>query len=103
MRELVNKGSPNWVLSAILLAITASYLMSSLHGAPLLATTLIPPGETDPLNDAQEIRERFERGLAAVIDAGACPSEPTTVIDMSGDDGMVLVRLGRGDPARVGL
>ena len=74
----------------------------ALHGAPLLATTLIPPGETDPLNDAQEIRERFERGLAAVIDAGACPSEPTTVIDMSGD-GMVLVRLGRGDPARVGL
>ena len=74
----------------------------ALHGAPLLATTLIPPGETDPLNDAQEIRERFERGLAAVIDAGACPSEPTTVIDMSGD-GMVLVRQGRGDPARVGL
>ncbi len=74
----------------------------ALHGAPLLATTLIPPGETDPLNDAQEIRERFERGLAAVIDAGACPSEPTTVIDMSGGE-MVLVRLGRGDPARVGL
>ncbi len=74
----------------------------ALHGAPLLATTLIPPGETDPLNDAQEIRERFERGLAAVIDAGACPSEPTTVVDMSGGE-VVLVRLGRGDPARVGL
>ena len=74
----------------------------ALHGAPLLATTLIPPGETDPLNDAQEIRERFERGLAAVIDAGACPSEPTTVVDMSGD-GIILVRQGRGDPARVGL
>jgi len=74
----------------------------ALHGAPLLATTLIPPGETDPLNDAQEIRERFERGLAAVIDAGACPSEPTTVVDMSGD-GIILVRQGRGDPALVGL
>ena len=74
----------------------------ALHGAPLLATTLIPPGETAPLNDAQEIRERFERGLAAVIDAGACPSEPTTVVDMSGD-GIILVRQGRGDPARVGL
>ena len=33
----------------------------ALHGAPLLATTLIPPHETEPLNDAQEIRERFER------------------------------------------
>ncbi|MEP6790647.1 MAG: L-threonylcarbamoyladenylate synthase, partial [Ramlibacter sp.] len=51
----------------------------SLHGTPLLATTLIPPRSTEPLNDAQEIRERFEREVAAVIDAGACPSEPTTV------------------------
>ena len=51
-----------------------------LHGAPLLATTLIPPGETDPMNDAEEIRDRFEHELAAVIDAGACPLEPTTVV-----------------------
>ncbi|MEQ1658247.1 MAG: L-threonylcarbamoyladenylate synthase, partial [Hylemonella sp.] len=40
----------------------------ALHtGGPLLATTLIPAGETDPLNDAQEIRERYEHQLAAVI------------------------------------
>lgn len=74
----------------------------ALHGAPLLATTLIAPGETDPLNDAQDIRERFEHALAAIIDAGACPSEPTTVIDLQGD-APVLVRQGRGDAARVGL
>ncbi len=74
----------------------------ALHGAPLLATTLIPPGESDPLNDAEAIRERFERELAAVVDAGACPSEPTTVIDLTGGD-PVLVRLGRGDPATLGL
>lgn len=55
----------------------------ALHGAPLLATTLIPPGETDPLNDAHEIRERFEHELAAVIDAGACPLAPTTVVDLT--------------------
>lgn len=54
-----------------------------LHGAPLLATTLIPPGETDPMNDAEEIRDRFEYDLAAVIDAGACPLEPTTVVDLT--------------------
>ncbi len=75
----------------------------ALHtGGPLLATTLIPAGETDPLNDAQEIRERYEHQLAAVIDAGACPHEPTTVIDLSGDEPEVL-RRGRGDPAELGL
>ena len=75
----------------------------ALHtGGPLLATTLIPAGESEPLNDAQEIRERYQHQLAAVIDAGACPHQPTTVIDLSGDPPEVL-RLGRGDPADLGL
>ncbi|MCX7242686.1 MAG: L-threonylcarbamoyladenylate synthase [Polaromonas sp.] len=43
-----------------------------MHGAPLLATTLIPRGETEALNDAQDIRRLLEHELAAVIDAGAC-------------------------------
>lgn len=71
-------------------------------GGPLLATTLIPAGESEPLNDAQEIRERYQHQLAAVIDAGACPHEPTTVIDLSGNPPEVL-RRGRGDPAELGL
>jgi len=71
-------------------------------GAPLLATTLIPPGETQPLNDAQEIREHFQKMLQAVVDAGACPAEPTTVVDLCGDEPLIA-RLGRGDPARLGL
>ncbi|MBX3637057.1 MAG: threonylcarbamoyl-AMP synthase [Rubrivivax sp.] len=74
----------------------------ALLGQPLLATTLIPPGESEPLNDAQEIRERFQKQLQAVVDAGACPMQPTTVVDFSGDE-PVLVRVGRGDPARLGL
>lgn len=74
----------------------------ALHGAPLLATTLIPPGETEPLNEPDEIRERFQKRLQAVVDAGACPMQPTTVIDLTGDV-PELVRLGRGDPARLGL
>ena len=74
----------------------------TLHGSALLATTLIAPGETEPLNDATEIRERFEHAIAAVIDAGACPSEPTTVIDLTGD-APEIVRLGRGDVALLGL
>ena len=71
-------------------------------GQPLLATTLIPPGESEPLNDAQEIRERFQRLIQAVVDAGACPMAPTTVIDLSGEV-PVLGRRGRGDPGRPGL
>lgn len=71
-------------------------------GEPLLATTLIAPGEVDPLNDPHEIRERFEKQVQAIVDAGACPMQPTTVIDLTGDE-PVLVRLGRGDPAVLGL
>lgn len=74
----------------------------ALHGSALLATTLIAPGETEPLNDAQDIRARFEKLIAGVIDAGACALEPTTVVDLSGTE-PVLVRQGRGDVARLGL
>jgi tRNA threonylcarbamoyl adenosine modification protein (Sua5/YciO/YrdC/YwlC family) len=74
----------------------------ALHGAPLLATTLIPPGETEPLNEPEQIRLRFQKRLQAVVDAGACPMQPTTVIDLT-DEVPVLVRRGRGDPARLGL
>ncbi len=78
----------------------------ALHGAPLLATTLIPRGHTEPLNDASDIREQMEHEVAAVIDAGACPQQPTTVIDLTamGQGGEpVVVRQGRGDLAALGL
>jgi tRNA threonylcarbamoyl adenosine modification protein (Sua5/YciO/YrdC/YwlC family) len=71
-------------------------------GQPLLATTLIPPGQTEPLNDAGAIRDRFQKSLQAVLDAGACAAQPTTVVDLSGDTPLVL-RLGRGDPMLLGL
>jgi len=73
-----------------------------MHGAPLLATTLIPPGETEALNDAADIRARFEHQVAAVIDAGACALQPTTVVDLSGAE-PEIIRQGAGDPARLGL
>ncbi len=63
-------------------------------------------GETEPLNDAQDIRQLLEHELAAVIDAGACHQEPSTVIDLTpmGDGGeAVVTRQGRGDVARLGL
>ncbi|NKI95451.1 L-threonylcarbamoyladenylate synthase [Rhizobacter sp. SG703] len=73
-----------------------------IFGEPLLSTTLIAPGETEPLNDPDEIRERFAGRVQAVVDAGACPREPTTVVDLTTDE-PVLFRLGRGDPALLGL
>ncbi|WP_310628155.1 L-threonylcarbamoyladenylate synthase [Limnohabitans sp.] len=78
----------------------------ALHGAPLLATTLIAPGETNPMNDAEDIRDRFEHELAAVIDAGACPLEPTTVVDLTPMDGggdPEVIREGRGPLSTLGL
>ena len=71
-------------------------------GQPLIATTLIAPGEHEPMNDPHEIRERFQKLLQAVVDAGACPMEPTTVVDLTGPE-PALVRQGRGEPQVLGL
>jgi len=81
---------------------TALQALLAMHEGALLATTLIAPGETHPMNDANEIRERFEKVIAGVIDAGACAQEPTTVIDLTGPEPQ-LIRQGRGDLARLGL
>ena len=72
-------------------------------GQPLLATTLIAPGEREPMNDAQAIRDRFQHQVQAVVDAGACPMQPTTVIDLSEGEEPVVVRRGQGPLARLGL
>ncbi|AEB83503.1 threonylcarbamoyl-AMP synthase [Alicycliphilus denitrificans] len=81
-------------------------MLLELHGTPLLATTLIPAGEAEPLNDPQEIRERYEKQIDGIIDAGACPLEPTTVLDltpMSTGGDPVVVREGRGSLQALGL
>lgn len=70
---------------------------------PLLGTTLIPPGDDDtPLTEADHIRERLEKQIELIVDGGACSLEPTTVIDLSGNE-PELVRQGRGDAAMFGL
>ncbi|MCB1865680.1 MAG: threonylcarbamoyl-AMP synthase [Chromatiales bacterium] len=63
---------------------------------PLLSSTLILPGEAMPLNDPYEIRDRLGAQIDLVIDGGACPAEPTSVVDLTGDAPAVL-RVGRGD------
>ena len=71
-------------------------------GEPLLSSTLIPAGAAHPLNDPAAIRARYERELDLIIDSGACHLEPTTVVDLAVSP-PVVIRVGRGDPAQLGL
>ena len=66
--------------------------------APMLSATLQLPHDAAPLSDAAAIRERLERELDLVIDAGSCGIEPSTVIDLTGDV-PVVVRKGKGSLA----
>lgn len=71
-------------------------------GQPLLGATLILPGNDEPMTDPEVIRDRLERQIELVIDGGACGLEPTTVIDLTAGE-PVLVRQGRGDTALFGV
>lgn len=68
-------------------------------GEPLVSSTLILPGAEEPLTQGWEIKERLDHVLDGVLDAGDCGKEPTTVVDLSGDEPEVL-RRGAGDPSR---
>jgi tRNA threonylcarbamoyl adenosine modification protein (Sua5/YciO/YrdC/YwlC family) len=65
------------------------------HGEPLLCASLIMPGDEEPLHEADEIVERLARRIELVIDAGGQPFDPTTVVDMTGEE-PVVIRVGRG-------
>jgi tRNA threonylcarbamoyl adenosine modification protein (Sua5/YciO/YrdC/YwlC family) len=69
---------------------------------PLLGTTLILPGDEEPLTDADLISERIGKQVDLIVDGGACSFEPTTVVDLTGAE-PELVRAGRGAPALLGL
>ena len=65
---------------------------------PLLSATLALPGEARPLSDADEIRARLEKRIDLVIDGGPCGTEPSTVIDLTGEQ-PVVTRAGKGSLA----
>lgn len=69
---------------------------------PLLSSTLLLPGEDLPLTDPEEIRDRLEKQVDLVIEAGYCGPEATSVIDLT-SGAPVLVRAGRGSLAPFGL
>jgi tRNA threonylcarbamoyl adenosine modification protein (Sua5/YciO/YrdC/YwlC family) len=64
-------------------------------GEPLLTSTLILPGDNQPLNDTQEIRARLEHRVDLILDAGPCGVVPTTVVDLTAEV-PVIVRRGKG-------
>lgn len=70
-------------------------------GQPLLTTTLQLPGDEMPLNDPEDIRERLDHQVDFVLDAGACGVEPTTIVDLTGPEA-VLVRQGKGAVEAIG-
>ena len=68
-------------------------------GEPLLSSTLLMPGENEPMTDGWQVKEELDHWLDAVIDSGDCGSDPTTVVDFS-DGAPVVARVGAGDMSR---
>lgn len=77
--------------------VTALALLAEL-GAPLMSTSLIPPGGDEPLTDGWGVKEEFDHVVDAVLDSGDCGQGATTIINFSEDE-PVVERLGKGDPA----
>ncbi|MCU0805698.1 MAG: L-threonylcarbamoyladenylate synthase [Burkholderiales bacterium] len=65
---------------------------------PILSTTLILPGDDEPLTDPEQIRHRLEKAIELVIDAGPCGTEPTTVVDLT-RPAPEIIRQGKGSAA----
>lgn len=67
-------------------------------GEPLLSSTLLLPGESEPLTEGWQIKEELDHALDAILDSGVSGSMPTTVVDLS-EGYAEVVRVGAGDPA----
>lgn len=68
-------------------------------GEPLLSSTLLLPGEDEPMTQGWEIKDRLDHVVDGVLDSGDCGTEPTTVIDFSEGEAEI-VRHGAGDTSR---
>jgi tRNA threonylcarbamoyl adenosine modification protein (Sua5/YciO/YrdC/YwlC family) len=75
-----------------------SALLLAELGEPIMSSTLLLPGEQLPRTAARDIHERLGSRVDLVLDGGNCGLVPTTVIDLSGEE-PVVVRAGRGDVA----
>ena len=75
------------------------HALLDLMGEPLLTSTLILPGETEPRTMGWEVKEELDQAVDIVVEAGETPAEPTTVVDWS-EGAPEVLRLGAGDPSR---
>jgi tRNA threonylcarbamoyl adenosine modification protein (Sua5/YciO/YrdC/YwlC family) len=73
----------------------AQGLLTALN-EPLMSSTLLLPGDPFPMTDPEDIRDRLEKHVDLIIDGGHCGAEPTSVLDLSGDE-VVVARKGKGD------
>jgi tRNA threonylcarbamoyl adenosine modification protein (Sua5/YciO/YrdC/YwlC family) len=71
-------------------------------GEPVMSTTLILPGDDQPISEGYEIQERLGKLIDVIVDGGACGLDSTTIVDLVGDEPEVL-REGKGDVAALGL
>lgn len=81
--------------------VTTLALLDAL-GEPLMSSTLLLPDSPEPLTEGWLIKEELDNQIDAVLDSGDCGTEPTTVINLSGDE-PVLERRGAGDPELFGF
>lgn len=88
-RSIGVRISPNVLVQALLAEL----------GEPLLSTSLILPGEELPMVDGWLVKDELDAQIDAVVDSGECGSEPTTVVDLTGDE-PVIIRYGAGDASR---
>ena len=68
-------------------------------GEPLVSSSLLLPGTETPMTEGWQIKESLDHLVDAVVDAGDCGTEPTTVVDWS-QGYPDVVRAGAGDPSR---
>ncbi len=64
---------------------------------PMITSSLILPGETEPLTDPVDIEDQVGHSVDLILDAGPGGNIPTTVVDLTGDVPHVI-RVGKGDP-----
>ena len=79
-------------------AIKAAQALRAELGEPLVSSTLLLPGQDEPMTEGWQIAAELEHVVDAVIDSGDCGTEPTTVIDFS-SPGPEIIRRGAGDTA----
>jgi len=70
-------------------------------GDPLFSSTLIMPGENGAMSDPEDIRDRLEKQVDLIIDAGILTYEPTTIIGLTGNS-TEIIRQGKGLTGNLG-